>query len=498
MRETEVKLAVWPGFVLPPLDDVAEGVLAVPVGEKRQEAVYYDAPDVRLARAGITLRHRSDDGWTLKLPDDGPVVEGGLSRTEIVVAGDPRTVPPELRARVASRLRTAVLGPVARLQTLRRRTDLVDAEGTVLAEVVDDEVSVLDGRRVALRFREVEVELREGASTAMLGEVVSRLRAAGAGAPDPTPKVMRALGPRSQAAPDLVERPLRSKPTAAQVLAAGLGKAARRLVEHDPIVREGLDDEGVHQARVATRRMRSDLRTYGELLDDSWSQPLRDELQWLAAALGEVRDADVLHARLERQLATLRRPDRVVGGGLLELLSGQRAEARAGLLQVLDSTRYLALLDLVVDGAASPRTLPAADAAAVDVLPRLVRGPWEKLEKAAVRLRAGSADEELHEVRIRAKRARYAADVAALVIGKPALRLADEVAGLQEVLGEHQDACVARDWLRRAAVDVEAPVAFVAGELAARQDQEADARREEWPAAWRRASKGKLRAWLKP
>ena len=71
MRETEVKLAVWPGFVLPPLDDVADGVLAVPVGEKRQEAVYYDAPDVRLARAGITLRHRSDDGWTLKLPDDG-------------------------------------------------------------------------------------------------------------------------------------------------------------------------------------------------------------------------------------------------------------------------------------------------------------------------------------------------------------------------------------------------------------------------------------------
>jgi CHAD domain-containing protein len=495
--EREVKLAVWPGFVLPPLDDVAEGVLAVPVGEKRQEAVYFDAPDVRLARSGITLRHRSDDGWTLKVPDDAPVLEGGLSRSELTIAGELKGVPAELRAKVASRLRTAQLGPVARLQTLRRRTDLVDAEGAVLAEVVDDEVSVLDGRRVALRFREVEVELRDGASPAMLAEVVDRLRAAGAGAPDPTPKVMRALGPRAQAAPDLHERPLRPKPTAAQVLAAGMGKAARRLVEQDPIVREGSDDEGVHQARVATRRLRSDLRTYGELLDDAWSAPLRAELKWLADALGEVRDADVLHARLDRQLATLRRPDRVVGAGILEVLAGQRAEARANLLRTLDSERYLRLLDLVVDGAASPRTLPAADRPAVDVLPRLVRTPWASLEKAANRLRPGSADEELHEVRIRAKRARYAADVAALVIGKPARRLADEVAALQEVLGEHQDACVARDWLRRAAVDVDAPAAFVAGELAAKQDQEADALRSAWPPAWRRASKGKLRAWLK-
>ena len=63
--------------------------------------------------------------------------------------------------------------------------------------------------------------------------------------------------------------------------------------------------------------------------------------------------------------------------------------------------------------------------------------------------------------------------------------------------GCDRDACVARDWLRRAAVDVDAPVAFVAGELAARQDQEADALRREWPSAWKRASKGKLRAWLK-
>jgi CHAD domain-containing protein len=220
-------------------------------------------------------------------------------------------------------------------------------------------------------------------------------------------------------------------------------------------------------------------------------------LKWLADALGEVRDADVLLVRLERQLATLRRPDRVVGAALLELLDHQRSAARQRLLGVLDSERYLVLLDRVVAAAAAPAILPAADAPASEVLPRLARRPWSSLEKAADRLATGSADEEFHQVRVRAKRARYAADVAALVIGRPAERLADEVARVQDLLGEHQDACVARDWLRRAAIDVEAPAAFVAGELSVLQDSEASAHRAAWPAAWSRANKGKLRAWLK-
>jgi CHAD domain-containing protein len=281
------------------------------------------------------------------------------------------------------------------------------------------------------------------------------------------------------------------------VLAAGLTRAARRLVEHDPLVREGRDDEGVHQARVAIRRLRSDLRTYGELLDDSWVAPLRSELKWLADALGDVRDADVLLTRLQRELQTLRRPERVVGSALIELLGQQRSAARRRLLVVLSSDRYFTLLDRVVEGSAAPVTLTAADAPASEVLPQLVQGPWSSLEKSAQRLGANSADEEFHEVRIRAKRARYAADVAALVIGKPARRLAEEVANVQDVLGEHQDACVARDWLRRAAIEVDAPAAFVAGELSALQDIEASAHRAAWPAAWGRASKGKLRAWLK-
>lgn len=493
--EREVKLAVWPGFVLPPLDGVVDGALAVPSADERLDAVYFDTRDLRLAREGITLRHRSDGGWTLKLPDGGAPV-GGLSRREINVDADPGEVPDEITMLVASRLRSSTLAPVARLQTLRKRTDLVDPEGATLAEIVDDEVSVLEGRRVALRFREVEVEVHDGASNGDLGAIVDRLRSAGAGAPDPTPKVVRALGPAAQAPPDLLPVPLDRRPTAAQVLIAGLTGAAGNLVENDPGVRIGEDDEAVHQARVATRRLRSDLRTFGSLLDESWVTPLRDELRWLGDALGEVRDADVLLIRLRRQLDGLRRPDRVVGARLLDIVGAEHDAARGRLMNVLDSPRYTTLLDRVVEGARAPRLVPGADAPATEVLPALAKVAWDALERSMRHIGPASADEELHAVRIRAKRARYAADVAALVVGAPAGKLARRIAGVQDVLGNHQDACVARDWLRHAAVEVDAPVAFVAGELAAGQDVDAQARRSELPAAWERASKGKHRSWL--
>lgn len=497
MIEHEVKLAVWPGFVLPPLDDVVPGALAVPAAEKRQDAVYHDTPDLRLARAGITLRHRSDDGWTLKLPDRGG--EGpGIRRDEIIVEGAPRSVPESLRERIAARVRTATVGPVARLQTVRRPTELVDQEGAVLAEIVDDEVSVLDGRHVALRFRELEVELGESADPAVLDAVVARLRSGGAGLAEPTPKVLRALGPRALDPPELAPPSLGPKPTAAEVLTAGLTRSVQRLIEHDPGVRVGGDDEAVHQARVATRRLRSDLRTYVELLDPDWALPLRDELRWLADLLGEVRDADVLDMRLRRQLDGLRRPDRVVGSALLERLAAERSAARDRLLAALGSERYLVLLDQLVEGAGAPRMAPGGRRPVAEVLPRLAAGPWAAFQKRARRLGATSADGEYHEVRVRAKHARYAAEVAALVLGRPAQRLADRLGQVQDVLGAHQDACVARDWLRQAALGVEAPVAFVAGQLAVRQDLEAEARRAEWPAVWKKASKGKLRAWLKP
>ena len=125
--------------------------------------------DLRLARHGITFRHRVEDGaglWQLKLPRDA-------ARLELELGGPPARPPAELVDLLPAYLRGAALVPVARLRT---RREVVLAQG---AEIVDDSVAVLEGQRVSRRFREVEVELIDGDEKA-LRRLAKELRKAGA------------------------------------------------------------------------------------------------------------------------------------------------------------------------------------------------------------------------------------------------------------------------------------------------------------------------------
>ena len=92
--EREIKLGAAPGFHLPALDGVLEGVSADPADEKRLETVYHDTADLRLARWGVSLRHRAGEGWTVKLPGSEEPSDGGLAREEIEFEG-PRTRVPD-------------------------------------------------------------------------------------------------------------------------------------------------------------------------------------------------------------------------------------------------------------------------------------------------------------------------------------------------------------------------------------------------------------------
>lgn len=122
------------------------------------------------------------------------------------------------------------------------------------------------------------------------------------------------------------------------------------MLDHDLGVRQSADPEHVHQARVATRRLRSDLRTFGDVLDPGSSGRVRDELRWLGQALGRVRDADVLGIRLRTQAAEeLTELDLQGFTKLEQRLALQRQAAYAELLQVLDSDRYINLLDHLTD-----------------------------------------------------------------------------------------------------------------------------------------------------
>jgi len=489
--ERETKLAAPAGFRLPDLG--RDGVVGVPREPQRLVTTYVDTPDLRIVRWGASLRHRRDEGWTVKLPAG---TQGtALVRQEHMFEGeDPRKLPAAASDLLRGFIRGAELGQVARLQTRRAQVDLTDELGLPLAIVTDDEVSVMHGRRVASRFREVEVELAPGVPDEVLAPIVGRLLEAGAGPVDNVAKLVRALGPRAQEQPDVVVSSIARDAVLADVLRRALAVSVVRLLRHDAGVRLGEDPEAVHQARVATRRLRSDLRTFRDVLEPSWSGPLRDELRWLGGELGAVRDAEVLRDRLRARVEPLDPADRPGAQAMIERLDGLRERARERLLSALGEPRYPALLDELVLAAADPKVLEEAAALPAQVASRpMLEAPWKHLEVAAERAKEEPSDGAFHSARIRAKRMRYAVEAVAPVFGKRAAAFANAAADLQDVLGEHQDSVVARAWLREAASAGADP--FAAGQLVALEAQAAGEARERWPAAWKALSRKRLRFW---
>jgi CHAD domain-containing protein len=499
MLEREVKLGAGPAFHLPDLNGVVDGATVTAPEAVRLETVYYDTADLRLARWGVSLRHRAGEGWTLKLPPTHAPSDGQsqtlLERDELTFQGGAKKPPPAAVAIVRAYVRKAELIPVARLSTVRRRVRVLDAAGGRLAEVVDDEVSVRDGRRVAARFREIEVEVTgEDGGDSIVTSLVARLRGAGAGAPDPTPKHIRALGPRAMEPPEVAPIVVEPDSPARDVIRSVVAQSVAALLYHDPLVRTSGDPEAVHQARVATRKLRSHLRTFGPLLDQEWTDPLRSELGWLALSLGAVRDQEVMLDRLRERAKSLPANDLRSALALLHLLEVDIEGLRKKLLADLDSERYVDLLERLVAAAHAPATLPDADQPAVSVLPLLATGPWRRLRSAVRSLPDPPADLELHRIRILAKRARYAAEAVAPVVGAGAVSFARNAAKLQTVLGEHQDSVTAQAWLR--GTRISGRRAFVAGELIAMEHVAAEEARKKWPKVWKSLDRKSLRDWM--
>jgi CHAD domain-containing protein len=492
--EREVKLGAAPSFRLPALDRVVDGVDAEAKPAEQLSASYLDTDDLRLTRWGVSLRHRSSDGWAVKLPQSSDGTS--LVRQELLFPGDPRRPPAAAADLVRAFVRTATLRPQVRLKTVRRQTTLRDGAGWMVADVVDDEVAVVEHRRIVARFRELEVEIADDEHLPVLETLVELLRENGAGPPDPTPKVVRALGPRASQPPEVSVADLGAESSVADVVRGAIAASVERLIRHDPVVRLDADLEGVHQMRVATRRLRSDLRTFGSLLDPGWAHGLRDELGWLAGALGAVRDGDVLLARLRGRVAGLPTADARSASRVLATLEASRGRDYDELLETLRSERYVALLDRLVAAATAPGLLPESDLSAADGLPALVRRPLRRLRKDVRALGDPPTDEELHALRIRTKRARYAAEAVAPVLGKRARAVASAAADLQDVLGEHQDAVVAEQWLRERARGSRSPkVALVVGELVGLERAAAERARGRWRKAWKAVSAARPQAW---
>jgi CHAD domain-containing protein len=268
---------------------------------------------------------------------------------------------------------------------------------------------------------------------------------------------------------------------AARTLERAVLQHRAEVQEHEPGVRRGDDPEAVHKQRVATRRLRSLLRSARPSLEDTErSERLRAELRWLGSVLGEVRDRDVLIAQLEDELTTLEEASAFRSA--LKLLDAEREKARVKVLAALDGPRYQRLLHELEDAPA----LAAGD------LRSAAAAEHRRLRKTVKGLGEEPSDDELHKVRIRAKRARYAAE--AVGAGQAYI---DSAKALQDVLGEHQDAAVAEKRIRTLVSRARASrrTALAAGRLIERQRVRRVAARGAWRKAWKRLNKAGKAEW---
>lgn len=492
MRERELKMLVPDSFELPALHDAISGATLGEATERMIDDIYYDTADLRLARWGCTLRHRDGDGWTVKIP--GASKGQVLDREEVVIAGDRGDPPTRALNLVSSLTRGVAVEQVAHLRTRRLVRRWLNSEGAAVAELVDDDVRGSRPDSDDVVFREIEIELAPDADGRLLDQIVKRLSAAKHAAERPVPKVVRVLGPEAVQPPDVDVTPLPSKPTARQVIESAFASSVTRLMLQLPAARLGTNPEGVHQARVASRRMRSDLKTFEPLLDADWSQRLRVELEWLLDALGAVRDSDVLGAKLSDVADRHPEIDHEAAGRVLAEVQTQHRRNRRRLLRHLNDERTTQLLDHLVAAAADPATLPRADRAARATMPKLVRKRWRRLDRAIRKLGRHPQPSELHAVRILAKRLRYSTEAVAPATRKQAKKFAKGAARIQDALGELNDAAVTRSWLTASAERLDGPAAFAAGQMTQQIAAEASTQDKHWRAA--HTSMTKRTAWF--
>ncbi|MDR3633777.1 MAG: CHAD domain-containing protein [Isosphaeraceae bacterium] len=258
------------------------------------------------------------------------------------------------------------------------------------------------------------------------------------------------------------------------------------------------EPEGIHRMRTSARRLRSVLRTFQELLEPTWAEALEDELKWLGQRLGEVRDLDVLQDRL----ATDAGDARPALEPLFESLRVRTEASRRALDEALDGARFQELMARLADAADRPRLRDEAWQPCRSALPGLVRKAWKRLKQRGRDLREDDPDEAFHEVRKRAKSARYAAEAVANALGadtgRDAERFADQARGVQDILGAHQDAIVAGSEVTRIMVMFrdDRPFQEAAKSLCSRLDDSAQQSRDRFFKAWRKFDRKKLRRWL--
>jgi CHAD domain-containing protein len=310
-------------------------------------------------------------------------------------------------------------------------------------------------------WREVEVELGDG--DAALGAAVGeRLVAAGARPSAAASKIGRALGDRL--GPFSLPGRSGEPADAGEFVVAALADQVAGLQGAELLLRTE-QSGGVHQLRIAARRLRSTFASFRHVLDRAVTDPLREELSWLGTELAGARDDEVGLEHL-RGVVAAEPEELVLGPVAARLQQAQLKQMQAGrerAFRTLAEPRYLALVDALYGLLADPPLTAEAQDPVRPVLRQATRRAVRKLRRrldAALEARDTDPGEALHEVRKAAKQLRYTAEIGRGEVAhmKKVVRVAKRA---QTVLGEHQDTVVTRELCRRHGI-----VAAAAGENA--------------------------------
>lgn len=459
-RERELKLGVTPEDARRLLASPLLGrCRAGPVRSERLLGVYYDTADVRLRRRGLALRVRRAGRrivQTLKTESRPEGVVKDRGEWEVALA----TPAPDLQAfadprvlELAGLVLPDELAPVFETE-VRRRSLMVrwpDGEGTALVEVAYDLGRVRAGGREA-PISELELELKEGSAEALFGlaralREVAPLRL---GALDKAARGWLLAGdlppPWQKSTPPGLHRSLRLE----EGMAAILGGCIAQALHNEAAAADGRQLEGVHQFRVALRRLRSAFALFRPVLPAAEVLRWTGEIRWLVDCLGRTRDLDVLLAELLKPLLALRPEDR----GLLALRDAALARREAAQAAVRDALASPRAGDLLLElaGWVELRGWRAGiDAAALRKQDRPITGRAARiLDRCHGRVLkrgqgfAGLDPEGRHALRIAFKRLRYGVEFFQSLF--PAKRVGPYLAAarrMQDRLGQANDVVVA-------------------------------------------------------
>jgi CHAD domain-containing protein len=232
------------------------------------------------------------------------------------------------------------------------------------------------------------------------------------------------------------QQPDNPSPTCAEVVRLILGQEVAGLVRYGPRASVGHDPEAVHQLRVKSRRLRSELEIVAPAIKSSALREFRSELRWVGGVLGRQRDLDVLYLLLN---SLSDQPSAALDESMLVAIDILRNRESEQVQRMIRSKRYRELVRTLRAAVVKPPLRTVAAQPASLVLRPGLENTLSELFKTADRFGPSPTSLELHHIRILSKRGRYCSEVASTYLGERATNLATALAEVQGVLGTLHD-----------------------------------------------------------